>query len=162
MRPSVVTSQSAGSHVDVPTAVHDVFVSRPDWVGVPLEKIATADEARAVFLRRIMRRGQEIPIGTRTTLERGDVVQLTGPEAAVLRAAAHLGEVVHPTDATDFVTSLSDRTAWEGDVRLLDGRLLACKFRPLTGGATLITFRVRSAEIGLPRQEDPVPDRLSA
>lgn len=90
--------------LDVPTAVHDVFVSRPDWVGRPLEEIAAADEARAVFLRRIMRRGQQIPIGTRTTLERGDVVQLTGPEAAVQRAATHLGEIVHATDTTDFVT----------------------------------------------------------
>ena len=90
--------------LDVPTAVHDVFVSRPDWVGRPLEEIAADDEARAVFLRRIMRRGQQIPIGTRTTLERGDVVQLTGPEAAVQRAATHLGEIVHATDTTDFVT----------------------------------------------------------
>ncbi len=90
--------------LDVPTAVHEVFVSRPDWVGRPLEEIAADDEARAVFLRRIMRRGQEIPIGTRTTLERGDVVQLTGPEAAVQRAATHLGEIVHATDTTDFVT----------------------------------------------------------
>lgn len=90
--------------LDLPTAVHDVFVSRPDWVGKPLEEIATADEARAVFLRRIMRRGQEIPIGTRTTLERGDVVQLTGPELSVQRAASRLGEIVHPTDVTDFVT----------------------------------------------------------
>ncbi len=90
--------------LDLPTAVHEVFVNRPDWVGLPLEEIAVADEARAVFLRRIMRRGQEIPIGTRTTLERGDVVQLTGPEAAVLRAVGRLGEILHPTDATDFVT----------------------------------------------------------
>lgn len=45
-------------------------------------------------------------------------------------------------DATDFVTTLGDRAPWEGEVRLLDGRLVACRFRPLTGGATLITFRV--------------------
>jgi PAS domain-containing protein len=48
-------------------------------------------------------------------------------------------------DATDFVTFAGDRAAWDGDVRLLDGRLLTCRFRPLTGGATLITFRVMSA-----------------
>lgn len=49
-------------------------------------------------------------------------------------------------DATDFVTTLGDRTPWDGDVRLLDGRLVTCRFRPLTGGATLITFRVRGAD----------------
>jgi PAS domain-containing protein len=51
-------------------------------------------------------------------------------------------------DATDFVTTLGDRTPWDGDVRLLDGRLVTCRFRPLTGGATLITFRVRGADAG--------------
>ena len=48
-------------------------------------------------------------------------------------------------DATDFVTSAGDRTPWEGEVRLLDGRLVSCRFRPLTGGATLITFRAQAA-----------------
>jgi PAS domain-containing protein len=49
-------------------------------------------------------------------------------------------------DATSFVTSLDDRTPWEGEARLLDGRLVACKFRPLAGGATLITFRARTGD----------------
>ncbi|HEY6918902.1 MAG TPA: PAS-domain containing protein, partial [Tabrizicola sp.] len=48
-------------------------------------------------------------------------------------------------DAVDYVTSSGDRTPWEGEVRLLDGRLVNCRFRPLTGGATLITFRVQSS-----------------
>jgi len=48
-------------------------------------------------------------------------------------------------DATDYVTSAGDRTPWEGEVRLLDGRLVSCRFRPLTGGATLITFRAQAA-----------------
>ncbi len=48
-------------------------------------------------------------------------------------------------DAIDFVTSSGDRTPWEGEVRLLDGRLVVCRFRPLTGGATLITFRVQAS-----------------
>ena len=48
-------------------------------------------------------------------------------------------------DATDYVTSAGDRSPWEGEVRLLDGRLVSCRFRPLTGGATLITFRTQTA-----------------
>ena len=51
-------------------------------------------------------------------------------------------------DAVDFVMTAGDRTAWDGEARLLDGRLLSCKFRPVSGGATLITFRIRSAESG--------------
>ena len=51
-------------------------------------------------------------------------------------------------DATDFVATLGDRTPWDGEVRMLDGRLVTCRFRPLTGGATLITFRARGADVG--------------
>ena len=46
-------------------------------------------------------------------------------------------------DAIDYVTSSGDRSPWEGEVRLMDGRLVQCRFRPLTGGATLITFRTQ-------------------
>ena len=56
-------------------------------------------------------------------------------------------------DATDFVTTMGDRVAWEGEVRLLDGRLVTCRFRPLTGGATLITFRAKVSAAGVLRLE---------
>jgi len=89
--------------LDIAMASHQVFVSKPTWAGQTLEQIARADAVRAVFLRRILRNGQEMPIGTRTTIERGDLLLLVGPELAVERAAAELGEIVHSTDATDFV-----------------------------------------------------------
>lgn len=58
-------------------------------------------------------------------------------------------------DAVDFVMTAGDRSGWDGEARLLDGRLVDCKFRPITGGATLITFRVRAAESsGLAVQTD--------
>lgn len=67
-------------------------------------------------------------------------------EASVSTLCAWWREHAAPTmlwdDAIDYVTSSGDRTPWEGEVRLLDGRLVVCRFRPLTGGATLITFRV--------------------
>jgi PAS domain-containing protein len=70
-------------------------------------------------------------------------------EASVGTLCAWWREHAAPTllwdDATDYVTSPGDRSPWEGEVRLLDGRLVLCRFRPLTGGATLITFRVQSA-----------------
>lgn len=50
-------------------------------------------------------------------------------------------------DASDFALTIGDRSSWEGDARLLDGRLVTCKFRPLTGGATLVTFRARALEM---------------
>lgn len=86
--------------------------------------------------------------------------QLWNHDPAVLLSDAGIGSLCNwwrqhsaPSliwdDAVDFVTSLTDRTPWEGEVRLLDGRLLSCKFRPLTGGATLITFRTPGADPSL-------------
>jgi len=89
--------------LDIAMASHHVFVRKPGWAGKTLEQIARDDAVRAVFLRQILRNGQQMPIGTQTTIERGDVLLLLGPEPAVERAAAELGEIVHATDATDFV-----------------------------------------------------------
>lgn len=65
-------------------------------------------------------------------------------------------------DATDFVTSAGDRTPWDGEVRLLDGRLVSCRFRPLTGGATLITFRIQGAMSFAPVRDSAAMGLLSA
>ncbi len=89
--------------LDIPLASHRIFVSKPNWAGQTLEQIARADAMRAVFLRWIVRHGQKMPIGRRTTVERGDLLMLVGPEPAVERAAAALGEIVPDTDTTDFV-----------------------------------------------------------
>jgi PAS domain-containing protein len=69
-------------------------------------------------------------------------------EASITTLCAWWRDNAAPTllwdDATDFVSGVDDRSPWEGEVRLLDGRLVSCRFRPLTGGASLITFRVQS------------------
>ncbi|MGP3696889.1 PAS-domain containing protein [Rhodobacter sp. NSM] len=49
-------------------------------------------------------------------------------------------------EAERFVADLGERTAWGGQVRLDDGRLVSCRFTPLTGGATLVLFRPSLAE----------------
>ena len=46
------------------------------------------------------------------------------------------------TEAEDYASHSGDRLAWHGEARLLDGRLLSCRFAPLTGGATLAGFRL--------------------
>lgn len=88
---------------DVPVASFDVFVRGETVVGRTLEEIARQDAVRGVFLRKIMRGTHEIPIGKRTVIERGDVLHLTGPDRAVERAAEVMGEIVRPSDTTDFV-----------------------------------------------------------
>lgn len=44
--------------------------------------------------------------------------------------------------AADFVAAKGSRDGWQDRVRLSDGRLLACRFQPLPGGATLAGFRI--------------------
>ena len=49
------------------------------------------------------------------------------------------------TDLQDFATLQGQRVPWRAEARLLDGRLIDCRFAPLTGSATLATFRLRDA-----------------
>lgn len=89
--------------IDIPVAAYEVFVRGERVVGRTLEAISQLDEIRGVFLRRVMRGGHELPIGRLTVIERGDVLHLTGPDRAVERAAEVIGEIVRPSDVTDFV-----------------------------------------------------------
>jgi PAS domain-containing protein len=45
-------------------------------------------------------------------------------------------------DFRDFVVGFEERSEWDASVRMRDGRMLDCRFKPLQGGATLATFRV--------------------
>ena len=45
----------------------------------------------------------------------------------------------------EFAATQGDRSAWSAEARLLDGRLVDCRFVPLNGGATLTGFRLRDA-----------------
>jgi hypothetical protein len=57
---------------------------------------------------------------------------------------------------------MADRTPWDGEVRLLDGRMVNCRFRPLAGGATLITFSCVIPMTPPLRLENPLRDQLRA
>ena len=46
-------------------------------------------------------------------------------------------------DLEDFAANQGDRTTWRAEARLLDGRLIDCRFAPLAAGATLTGFRIR-------------------
>ena len=44
-------------------------------------------------------------------------------------------------EAEDYMTTLDHRDPWQAEARMLDGRLIECRFFPLAAGATLIRFR---------------------
>ena len=90
--------------LDIPVATYEIYVTDKTVIGRTLKEIATSiGEMRGVFLRDIMRGGNSIPIAPGTTIERGDILGVTGPEPAVLRAKDRLGAIVMPSERTDFV-----------------------------------------------------------
>ena len=90
--------------LDVPTASFDVFVTSKEVAGRTLAEIAASDlPLRSVFLRGISRGRLEIPVAPGTVIERGDIVRLTGAEHAVAAVAREIGDVVLPSQNTDFV-----------------------------------------------------------
>lgn len=46
------------------------------------------------------------------------------------------------SEAEEFISTVGNRVPWTVDARLLDGRLVSCRFAPLSGGATLVGFRI--------------------
>lgn len=47
------------------------------------------------------------------------------------------------SEAEEFISTVGNRVSWKAETRLLDGRLLHCRFAPLSGGATLAAFRAQ-------------------
>ena len=66
-------------------------------------ELARLEVARGVFLRKLTRAGQEIPISAGTRIDRGDVLRLIGPKPEVERAVKELGYPDRPTTATDMI-----------------------------------------------------------
>ena len=94
--------------LDVPVASFEVLVMGKNLDGRTLEDIGRADVVHGVlhgvFLRSIRRGEQEIPISPKTIIERGDILTITGPESMATRAAKYIGEVLSPSNTTDFIT----------------------------------------------------------
>ena len=47
------------------------------------------------------------------------------------------------SEAEEYISTVGNRVPWKAEARLLDGRLLMCRFAPLAGGSTLAAFRTR-------------------
>ncbi|MCG2772210.1 MAG: aspartate-alanine antiporter [Desulfobacterales bacterium] len=84
----------------------DVVVTNKAMDGQTLKEIAESDagrQGRGVFLRKLMRGGQEMPFTLGTIVNRGDVLTIAGAQTDVERAAKLLGYADRPTDMTDMV-----------------------------------------------------------
>lgn len=55
-------------------------------------------------------------------------------------------------EVESFASSATHRDTWNAEARLSDGRLLSCRFAPIAGGATLVSFRpVTQVDAAVPR-----------
>jgi putative transport protein len=89
--------------LDIPVESLDVVITNRSLVGKDLTALAQIGPARGVFLRKLTRAGYEIPIGSITRIDSGDVLRLIGPKTEVERAASELGYADRPTATTDMI-----------------------------------------------------------
>jgi putative transport protein len=84
----------------------DVVLTDKALGGKTLKEIVESDigsRLRGVFLRNLLRAGQEIPIRPGTVVDRGDVFQIVGSKNNVERVAQILGYADRATDRTNVV-----------------------------------------------------------
>jgi len=92
--------------MDFPGEVTDVVITNKAVAGKTIREVAESDigrvHGRGVYLRNLIRGGQEMPFTEGTTIDRGDVLQIVGSRRNVQRAAKELGYADRPTNATDM------------------------------------------------------------
>jgi putative transport protein len=93
--------------LDFPVEVLDVVMTNKALTDKTLKELVQAEpwrtQFRGVFLRKLTRAGQEIPITVKTELDRGDVLSLVGGKRDVDRAVAVIGYADWPSSATDMI-----------------------------------------------------------
>lgn len=83
--------------------IMDVFVQRKEMDGKTIIELSAYPESRGLFLSRITRQGQSVPILPQTVIEKGDVLQLVGAKDDVERAVKLIGYAERRTSATDMI-----------------------------------------------------------
>jgi putative transport protein len=91
---------------DFPVQALDVVITSKAIAGQTLKEIRESElgkGARRVFLRKLIRAGQEMPFSAGTKVDRGDVLQIVGAASDVERVAKDLGYPDRATEKTDIV-----------------------------------------------------------
>lgn len=105
VQPELGTEADDRELLDFPAEIVDVVLTNKALDGKTIKQIAEqfGAEGRGVFLRRLIRQGQEMPFNVGTTVNRGDVMQVAGAKRDVERAIKGLGYADRPTEKTDVV-----------------------------------------------------------
>jgi putative transport protein len=89
--------------LDFPIEFLDVVITKKALAGKTLAELAAMDFTRGVFLKKLTRVGQPMPISPETRVERGDLMTLVGAERDVERAAKNFGYADRQTVMTDMI-----------------------------------------------------------
>jgi putative transport protein len=93
--------------LDFPVEILDVVMTNKALDDKTLKEVVESEPwrtlFRGVFLRKLTRAGQEMPITVTTRLDRGDLLSLVGAKRDVDRAVIALGYADWPSTATDMV-----------------------------------------------------------
>jgi putative transport protein len=94
--------------LDIPAIAVDYILERKDLrhrtLSEIVETLGGEAATRGVYVRKVLRAGEELPLGSKVVLERGDVLTLIGAKRHVDRVAAQLGSVQRASNATDLVS----------------------------------------------------------
>ncbi len=89
--------------LEIPVASYELYVTSKTISGKTLQQIVdTVEEARGVMLRGIIRGGRSLPVGANVSVDRGDTLQVIGPEDAVERLAPIIGRKIAPHEDSDL------------------------------------------------------------
>lgn len=79
-----------------------IVVTR-SWVdGKTLKELSESPDSRGVFVRRMLRLGQEVPLLPETRVNRGDAFEVVGSEPDVTRVGRLLGRIERESHGTDM------------------------------------------------------------
>jgi putative transport protein len=91
----------------IPVDAVDVVLTSKEAAGKTIAELAASELVRefgrGVFLRKVVRAGQEMPLMPGLKLDRGDNVTLVGAKADVDRVADRIGYPDRPTTQTDMI-----------------------------------------------------------
>jgi len=89
--------------LDFPVEIARVVVTNRNVVGRSFGELSSWPPSRGVGVRKVTRGGEEVPISPATVLDRGDVIELVGPQPTVQRAALEIGQIDLPTASTNLM-----------------------------------------------------------
>ncbi len=103
----MIGEEIEGEHImrSVPGDVLEVYVTARELHGRTLAEIVDrmGDKARGVFLRSLVRRGQDVPVTPGTQIYVGDVMTLVGLTQDLNRVVPNVGQPFRSSDRTDMV-----------------------------------------------------------